>query len=256
MIKLLKIYRWLFLGVGLIFLVSNIYGGSFGTFPSQIEKQSSDLELEYRIGFINPSSDPVRVTLSSTESEEYNITFPQEEFQISSGTTTDPSGGGWYHLGEGEYTKIHYKPFQVDVSRYREDNRLLFPVTVEAVTAGEEGSEDGSQSKVVQVRNYNYRAEIDPSLRPENKPESDSGSSWRDNFWQEDNSNSQEDFNLEQNKSSNQERQNNNGDQDPETAGNSSTQVESDSDKSLVNRTTLILVAGIIVSLSYIIMEV
>jgi hypothetical protein len=253
---LLKIYRGLFLGVGLIFLVSNIYGGSFGTFPSQIEKQSSDLKLEYRIGFINPSSYPVRVTLSSTESKEYNITFPQEEFRIFPGTTKDPSGGGWYHLGNGKYTKIHYKPFQVDVSRYREDNSLSFPITVEAVTVGEEGSEDGSQSKIVQVRNYNYRAEIDPSLRPENKPESDSDSSWRDNFWQEDNSNSQEDFNLEQNKSSNQEQQNINGDQDPETSGNSSTQVGSDSDKSLIDRTTLILITGIIISLSYIIMEV
>jgi len=72
--KLVKIYRW-FIGVGLIFLTSNIYTASFGTFPYQIEKQSSDLEVEYRIGFINPSSSPVEVTLSSIDSDEYNLTF-------------------------------------------------------------------------------------------------------------------------------------------------------------------------------------
>lgn len=251
-----KIYRWLFLSVGLIFLTSNIYGGSFGTFPIQIEKQSSDLEIEYEIGFINPSSNPVEVSLTSSESKEYNLTFSEKKFRIPPGTTDDPSGSGWYHLGNGEYAKIHQKSFQVDVSRYREDNRLSFPVTIEAVTVTDSNDNDGSQSRIVQVRNYEYRAEIDPSLRPESRPDSDSSSSWRDNFWQEDNSNSQEDFNLEQNKPSNQEQQNDDSNQNPGTVENSSSQTKPDSDKPMINRTTLMLVAGIIVSLSYILMEV
>lgn len=249
-------YRLLFLGIGVIFLTSNIYAASFGTFPYQIEKQSSDLELEYRIGFINPSPDPVKVTLSSGDSNEYNLTFSEEEFRIPSGTTDNPSGSGWYYLGDGEYAKIYEKSFQVDVSRYREDNTLTFPVRIEAVSVESSDNGDGSRSKLIQVRNYNYRAKIDPSLRPENRPEQDSSSSWRDNFWQEDNSNSQEDFNLEQNKSSNQEQQNENSEQTTETTGNSSSQVKSNSEDPLFNTTTLMLVAGIIVSLSYIWMEV
>jgi len=241
----------------LLFLSSNIYSSSFGTFSYQIEKQSSDLELEYRIGFINPSSDPLEVTLSSINSDEYNITFSQEEFQIPPRTTDDPSGSGWYHLGDGEYAKIHQKSFGVDISPYRDDNSLSFPVTIEAVKAGESRSGQGSRSRLIQVRNYNYRAEIDPSLRPESRPESDSSSSWRDNFWQEEKSNSQEDFNLEQNKSSNREQQNDKSKQKNGTEVNSSSQIgDSSSANSLVNKTTLMLIAGIIVSLSYILMEV
>lgn len=250
-------YRWLLSGVALLFLVSNVYGASFGTFPYQIEKQSSDLEINYRIGFINPSSDPIEVTLSSSDAEEYNLTFSQNKFRIPPGTTDDPSGSGWYHLGGGEYAKIHEKTFQVDVSRYREDNRLSFPVTIEAVSIGESQNE-GSQSKLVQIRNYNYRAQIDPNLRPEERPEQDSGSSWRDNFWQESNSDPEEDFNLKQDKSSNQEdQQNDQSQQENQTGVNKLGQErESNSKKPLINKTTLALILGIIVSLAYIFTEV
>lgn len=254
---MLRRYRLLLLGVGFVFLTSSIYAASFGTFPYEIEKQSSDLELEYRIGFINPSSDPVEVTLSSSDSEEYNLTFSEEEFRIPPGTTDDPSGSGWYHLGDGEYTKIHEQSFQVDVSRYREDNSLSFPVTIEAVMVGESSSDEGSQSRLVQIRNYNYRAEIDPNLRPEDRPEQDSGSSWTDRFWQEENSGSEEDFNLEQDKSTNQEQQDNHTRQDNQTRANNSNQIsDQESENPLVNTVTLVLVIGIIVSLGYILMEV
>ncbi len=256
---MLRKYRLLILGVGFIFLVSNIYSASFGTFPYEIEKQSSDLELEYRLGFINPSSSPVDVTLSSGESEEYNLTFSEEEFRIPPGTTEDPSGSGWYHLGSGEYAKIYEKSFQVDVSRYREDNSLSFPVNIEAVMVGETSGGEDSQTRLVQVRNYNYRAEIDPSLRPETRPEQDSDSSWQNNFWREEDSGSEEDFNLEQDKSSKQEPQDDQSREEnqTETSTNSSNQLNGQEQESpLFNTVTLVLIIGIIVSLGYILMEV
>lgn len=248
-------YRRIFFGLMLIFLVSSIYGASFGTFPSEIEKQSSDLELEYEIGFINPSSAPVDVTLSADESEEYNLTFSQQEFRVPSSNTEDPSGSGWYHLGDGKYTKIHQKSFTVDVSQYRENNSLSFPVRIEAAAIRDNSSGEGSRSRLVHVRNYGYRAEIDPSIRPKERPETDSESSWRDRFWQEETSNPEEDFNLEQNKSTNQEQQDDENRQNTEDPLNNSSQ-KADSEKSLVNETTLILALGIIVSLGYILMEV
>lgn len=248
--------RLLFLVTGLLFLTSNILGASFGTFPYQIEKQSSDLELEYRIGFINPSSNPVEVSISSSESEEYNAAFSEKEFQISPSNTDNPSGSGWYHLGGGKYTKIHQTSFRVNVSRYREDNSLSIPIRIEAAEIRGNTANSGSRSKIVQVRNYNYRAEIDPSLRPQDRPETDSDSNWRENFWQEDNSGSEEDFNLERDKSSNQEQQKDNIVKEKETRVKSSDKTESSSGNTLVNKTTLILLVGIIVSLSYILMEV
>jgi len=146
---LVKIYRWLFIGVGLIFLTSNIYTASFGTFPYQIEKQSSDLEVEYRIGFINPSSSPVEVTLSSIDPDEYNLTFSEQEFRVPPGKTADPSGSGWYNLGGGEYAKIHETSFSVDISRYRQDNRLSFPINIEAVSLRETADQEGSSADLV-----------------------------------------------------------------------------------------------------------
>lgn len=247
--------RSLFLVISIIFLASNIYSASFGTFPYEIEKQSSDLELEYSIGFINPSSDPVRVTLSSDSSDEYNLTFSETEFQIPSGTTDNPSGSGWYHIGGGEYAKIYEKSFHVEVSKYREDNSLRFPVTIEAA-ATEENDGERSQSRLVQVRNYNYRAEIDPNLRPEERANQESDSSWRDNFWQEENPSSEEDFNLSQNKSSNQSQTTEETIQKQKNKTTSSNHSESSSKSSLANKTTLILITGIIISMGYILMEV
>lgn len=233
---------------------SNIAAASFGSFPYQIEKQSSDLEVSYKIGLINPSSNPVEVKLSSNESEEYNLTFPENKVKIPPGTTDDPSGSGWYHLGGGKYAKIHEVSFNVDISQYRQDNSLSFPIRIEA--ANIEGGTDGqsSTSKVVQVRNYRYRAKIDPRLRPRDRPENSDSESWKEKFWQEENSDSEEDFNLNQSKSSNQEQQT--GEQEKRATETNFTEETRKSDNSLVDTTTLTLMAGIILSVAYILIEV
>lgn len=252
----MRIYVSASLFLALVFLASGASASSFGSFPYQVEKHSSDLELKYRIGFINPGPGELEVRLQGESSEEYNLSFETRTLQIPGETTTEPSGTGWYHLGDGEYARVHQTSFQVDVSRYREDNRLEIPLRVEASRTGN-SSGSGSESRIVQVRNYEYRAVIDPSLRPEERPEDESsGSSWRDSFWQEETSTSEEDFNLDRNQSSNQ---NPPGEEDNrpgglETPANSSEQA--DPGKPLVNQTTLILVTGIVVSMAYILMEV
>jgi len=66
--------------------------------------------------------------------------------------------------GGGEYAKIHETSFSVDISRYRQDNSLSFPINIEAVSLRETDDQEGSSAELIQVRNYNYRAEIDPSF--------------------------------------------------------------------------------------------
>lgn len=254
---MLKKSRILLVVVGLLFLISNVQASSFGSFPYEIEKQSSDLQLDYRIGFVNPSQDTLQVTLSSEPSSEYNISFTEKTFEIPPGVTNDPTGSGWYYLGDGRYAKIHEKSFQVDISKYRDDNRVVFPIRVEAASTGSGGTDTDSRSQLIQVRNYNYRAQIDPNLRPEERPEEDSESSWRDNFWQEENPENQQDFNLEQNKSSNQEQQTQKSNINQTNEASDKEQVEkSGSDSGGLNNTTIVLILGIVVSVAYIWMEV
>lgn len=252
----MRAVRWAVLASVFVILSSGVSSTSFGSFPVKAEKKSTDLDIEYRIGLINPGGEPLEVKLSAEESEEYNVTFSQKKVTVSPSKTSNPSGSGWYHLGDGEYTRGHEVSFQVDISRYREDNSLEIPVRLEAIASGAGSGGSNSTSRLVQVRTYTYTAEIAPFLRPEDRPEQDTDGSWRESFWQEEQPTAdEEDFNLNQSQSSNQEEQNQTRERSLKNQNRSGKEAR-DSEKSGINQTTLILFAGILVSAGYILMAV
>lgn len=177
--------RRITLSLCLVFLLSNVGALTIGTFPQQSEKESKSLNMSFSIGVINTGDEAVRISLDS-EPGNYSVEFPEQDFILeSSEITSDPSGSGWYHIGNGRYAKIRYVDFKVDISPYRDSNTVDIPVELRAFSiAGRSGN--SGNTRLVQLRDYTFRANLHPSLDPLNRPdEKEEEQSWRDLYWSE-----------------------------------------------------------------------
>lgn len=147
----------------------------FGSFPVNSQKTTGNLEADFRIGMVNPGDTPVRVQLSSWESKNYNVSFPRKSLRVeSSEVTSNPSGSGWYYLGDGRYAEVEYLDFTVTASESRDSNDLEIPVTVRA--ASSESSGTAVSSNLVYIREHLFRLYVDRKI-PE-KESSDKDPTW------------------------------------------------------------------------------
>ncbi len=234
----------------LIFLVSSSSASTFGSFPEEAEKGSDDLSLTYRLNLVNLGEDSLKVDLRAEQSDEYNVSFSKQSFVIEPSTVVEsPQGSGWYHLGNGRYTKTSTVSIEVDVSRYRGSNSLVFPIEVRSEPLS--GREDGVSSRMVRVREHSFRAVLDPSLRPETRE--DNGDEVR--FWDEERK-VEEDFNFEDEEPKVREEEEEN--QSKMKTNRSKTEQKDsgkkDNEGSGVNTFTYIFAGGIAVSISYILL--
>ncbi|MFB6145128.1 MAG: hypothetical protein ABEJ99_01335 [Candidatus Nanohaloarchaea archaeon] len=218
----------------------------------KLEKNSGDLQTGFRLGFLNPSSRRLEVQLSAEPSPEYDVDFEKSSFILEpSPVTTDPEGSGWYHLGEGRYTRFDLKSFTVNVSRHRFSNDIVVPIRIEARLASP-GKENGGSQNVVQVREYLYRIHLDPSLQPQRDKNSkpDQGQ-WKQRFWQEtsgqDTGSKQEDSGL------------NSSDQPDDSIRSTSNSSKSykatrkdDYTEKGIDTTTILLLTGIVACIGYV----
>lgn len=142
----------------LVSLVSLSSAVSFGSYPVKSSKQTRDLSTSFSIGLLNPDNTVAEVRLSAPESSDYNVTFTRQRFEVEpSPVTQSPSGGGWYHLGDGRYARVRQAEFQLDISRFRSSNTVKIPVTVRAFNPGGSGT---TSSDMVYVREHVFTAEV------------------------------------------------------------------------------------------------
>ncbi|MFB6215601.1 MAG: hypothetical protein ABEJ72_01310, partial [Candidatus Aenigmatarchaeota archaeon] len=119
-------------------------------------------------GMVHPHNGTLEIDLSAQESSEYNVTFSDREFKLSStGLTSTPEGSGWYYLGDGKYTGTRNVSVRVQISRYRDSNILTIPVELTAKPVS--GSDRGVSSRVLRVRTFDFRAVLSPSLIPQSR---------------------------------------------------------------------------------------
>ncbi len=237
--------------ISAIFLISLSSASTFGSFPEQVEKQSDDLNVEYRLNLVNLGEKDLEITLRAQNSDEYNVSFSEKIFTLEPNVVEDsPEGSGWYHIGNGRYTKLETVSMDVEISRYRESNDLVFPVQVRARPVSGEGS--SVSSRLVRVRDHNFRAVLDPSLRPETREEEEE----EIRFWNEEDE--EEDFNFEdseptvgeEGEGESQENQSNMK-TNRSTTGNNE---EENEESSGINKFTFLFAGGIAVSISYILL--
>lgn len=220
-----------------------VSANSFGTYPVEIEKQTSDLEVEYRMGFVNPSNTTWELEFSSPSSPEYDVEFPENAVIQPGEVTENPESSGWYSLPDGKYASTVEKSFRVNISRYRLSNRIDIPVTVTARPSGE----TGRGNRIVQVRSYRFRAIVEPSLRPQERPE-DAEDSWEVRFWDEADT-SEPPGETEGNQQTSEEPGN-------ESSNSAKTYKASGTDQNTgeegIDRLTYLFIAGIVASVAYI----
>lgn len=228
-------------------MVSAASATAFGSFSYQAEKPSDNLNQTYSMGFINPGETGVQVKLSGEDSDNYNITFEEESFELSpSSIETDPSGSGYYHIGEGRYVEIFSKEFTIQASEYRESNVIDFPVTVEASTVGQDQGE--TTQETVYVQEHWFTLAIDPSIIPEDEPRDIP--EYRERFWEEADD-YEEEFNFEQNETQSYEGQNRSERESlPENSSETSETQKSEQEE-YTNTTTYVLLSGIALSAIY-----
>lgn len=241
-----------FLFLASVLLVSQVSGNTFGSFPEELEKQSDDLKLEYRLNLVNLGDSVLEVTLESENSEEYNASFSENNFELEpSSVESSPEGSGWYHVGDGEYTKVRTVSIEVDVSEYRDSNNLVFPVQVRARPFSSEGGSVSSQ--VVRIREHSFRGIIDSSLRPKTRED---GSDEEVRFWEEEQQ--EEGFNFEDSESTVEEEggENRSKMNTSRSTAEENTDEVTDKESSGINTFTYLFVGGIAVSISYILLVV
>jgi hypothetical protein len=151
---------------------------SFGSFPVQSQKTSQDLSANFTLGLVNPGDTAAEVRLSAGESGNYSVKFPSRSLEVSpSRVSRNPSGDGWYHLGDSRYVEVRYVDFTVEASPGRESNSLEVPVTVEASAIS--GSDASVSSRLVYVREHTFGLEVNRRLQQDDDEErSEGGIEW------------------------------------------------------------------------------
>lgn len=138
-----------------------------GVYPVQDEKHSDTMSGKFRLGIINTENESVKFRFSAGKSSRYNVSFEKNPvFLEPSEVTENPSGSGWYHLGNGRYARQHTVDFQLTVRDYK--SSIDVPVTVYASKGG-----GGGTAKMVYVREHSFSLKLSDSLKPIETGESD-----------------------------------------------------------------------------------
>ncbi|MFB6190151.1 MAG: hypothetical protein ABEJ91_01125 [Candidatus Nanohaloarchaea archaeon] len=117
------------------------------------------------------------VRLSARESGGYTVKFPSRSLWVPpSRVSKNPSGDGWYHLGDGRYVRVSYVEFRVKASPDRDSNSLEVPVTVEASATSRDRTSVSSQ--LVYVREHTFGLEVNRRLQQDDAENSGGGIEW------------------------------------------------------------------------------
>lgn len=172
--------------LSLFFLISGVAASSFGVFPYQTQKEATLIETDFEIGVMNLGDQTLRVEVSSEQSQDYQIFFPQKEIQLRPSNLTDnPAGENWYYTNNGNYVKIRKIPFKVRIDQNVSTESISFPLEVQASAIGTSSSGDSSETRLVQVREFQYTLDLNESLKSEETAENDSSNPLDGGRWRE-----------------------------------------------------------------------
>lgn len=122
----------------LVVMLSASASASFAVVPYDNDVKMITPERDFRVGLLNTGDKPLEITISAESGKGYGVNFLDEkEFTLQPSGDVGQPGGDWYYTGE-EYVRITEKKFRVTVYSNRTQDRIKFPLTVEA-RAGNQG---------------------------------------------------------------------------------------------------------------------
>ncbi len=211
------------------------------------------MNATYTLGLINPGNETVKVELDYSGSENYNVTFDRQSFDMPpTEVSSEPQRSGSYYMGDGLYAETEEVEVLLEASRYRESNQIEFPVTVHASLDETEGTQD-----TVYVQEHFLNLEIEPSLIPEEREEEVPG--YQERFWDEAQDLTSDENESEEREEEEQEEQieeefnfeEDESDSRDENQGKQNVTETEEIEDSEVDTVTYILLFGLLVSLVY-----
>lgn len=228
-------YRYVFLVFLALMYVAGSSAAVYGTVPYNLEQRSDDLTAELRLGVVNTGDRTLEMEFEAPETGIYNVSMPEDTTLPPVEVSTDPEGGNWKYLGNGKYARMEVYSLTVEISRYRDSNRIDIPLQVTVSPAG--SSDGGSVSPVSQVTTHNYTVLLDPTLIPLDRDTR----AEKEVYWEDTGEESlPEDWRQEQ------EGRESTANGSKEYKSNETEQDTGEGGKSGVNTVTMILVAGIV----------
>lgn len=153
----------------ILLLVLMLYAGAvsasvYSSFPYNLEQRSDELSTEIELGVVNTGGETLSLDFTAPGSNAYNVSLPENTLLQPTEIETDPEGEDWQYLGNDRYAKITRYSFEVDISRYRDSNRIDIPLQITASPTGE--TEGSASNAILQSMTHNYTILLSPQLRP------------------------------------------------------------------------------------------
>jgi hypothetical protein len=124
---------------------------TFGTFQQQEIKETGGEPVEYKIGMVNLGQEPLKVNIEASETGLASLNLEQSMNLGPSEISSDPEGRNWYALGNGSYAKITEYSFTAVARNFRNTNFTL-DITAETNNSGE----TGPYKQIILERSYTF----------------------------------------------------------------------------------------------------
>lgn len=154
------IFLWMFL-----LSISLGSAAGWGVITQNTDAEISSLERNYTLGLVNTGSRAVELSLSSSQSPDYDIEFEDPNILLEPSTTTkSPEGSNWFYSGGGEYTNVTYTSFSFQASDDRSSNDLNFQIFVSERSNLNPLTQNIPRQAMISQRRFDYQMEIDKTL--------------------------------------------------------------------------------------------
>ncbi len=154
-------YRVLTAVFFLLFLVGQVSGAVFGSFPYDTRKTSGG-NTTFHIGVFNLGEEELELEMVAETPRNVEVMFPERQTALPpSETTKNPEGEGWFSLGDGRYVEVTRVPFRV-LSYQSGTHRVKVSVRAKETGSVDEG--DRTRQKVVRVNQYTVTADAEAAL--------------------------------------------------------------------------------------------
>lgn len=204
-------------------------------------KEIKGLEAEYSIGLINTGDRARNITFEASSPEAVELDIPAQVRLEPSETTSSPSGSNWYQASTGTYVEIQYVGFNASIDPEKASQRRYnFSVSTSITSSTERFRPKVSSVNQLEFFLSTSSDEIDTGFNGELFQEHGEEGDSRVEEQDSDNSTESESEDIEDQES-----------------GNSSSRGPASSDEPSDSRgLTIILLAGILLCVGYILSEV
>lgn len=124
---------------------------TFGTFQQQDTKQTDGSPVEYTVGMVNLGKEPLTVNIEASEKGLASLNLEEQVSLPPSEVSADPEGKNWFAIGNGKYAKITEYEFSAAARNFRNTS-----FTLDITARKNKTQATGSYKQIIQERSYTF----------------------------------------------------------------------------------------------------